>query len=54
MSYSYNSTNSYLNKKRNDDDSKNYRYERYDKYDKFDKYSNHYHKTYHNIMPNNY
>ena len=54
MSYSYNSSNSYLNKKRGDDDSKNYRYERYDKYDKFDKYSNHYHKTYHNIMPNNY
>ena len=54
MSYSYNSTNTYLNKKRSDDDSKNYRYERYDKYDKFDKYSNHYHKTYHNIMPNNY
>ena len=54
MSYSYNSTNSYLNKKRSDDDSKNYRYDRYEKYDKFDKYSNHYHKTYHSIMPNNY
>ena len=54
MSYSYNSTNTYLNKKRSDDDSKNYRYDRYEKYDKFDKYSNHYHKTYHSIMPNNY
>ena len=56
MSYSYNSSNTYLNKKRNEEEiPKNYRYDRFDKYDKYDKYNgSHYHKNYHNILPNNY
>ncbi len=58
MSYSYNQGNSYINKKRKDDErsNKNYGYDRYEKYDKYDKYNggySSYHQSNHNIISNN-